>query len=666
MQQNPYIHKNIRNLKKMSYIHFDKTQLINLKFSLDRELLRTNRAGSYASTTIITTNTRKYHGLLVAPQPLIDDDNHVLLSQIDETIIDNNFEFHSSMRMYPGGIYEPKGHKYLREFYSDPNPTLVYRMGNIMYTKEYIFALNENRIFLKYTLNETANPVTFRLKPFLAYRSVHRLAKANTWVDTKYKEIKSGISWQMYKGYSKLNMQFSKPAQYTHVPDWYYNIEYLRERERGYESTEDLYVPGYFNVKLKKGESVVISVALEEKNPETLKSQWTAEVKKRTPRDSFENCLINAGDEFIIQYNKKSEVVAGYPWFGRWGRDTFIALPGLTLPKKDYKKFKEVTNTLVNELWDGLFPNAGHGKDVTYHSVDTSFWFFWSLQQLSLRQQKKVSIWKDYGKVMKDILAHFKYGTHFNIKLHDNGLIWAGENGKALTWMDAIVAGKPVTPRTGYTVEVNALWYNALMFSLDLAQAAGDKAFVDEWETYPELIKKSFIETFWSSEKGYLADFVNHEIKNWDVRPNMIFAVSMPYSMVDASKSKAIVNKVKGDLLTVRGLRSLSPKNSDYKGEYQGDSTARDLAYHQGTAWTWLLGAYAEAYLKVFGKSGIENIESLYNGFEEVMTEAGIGTVSEVYDGNPPHKAAGAISQAWSVSELLRIKYIIDQYKNTK
>lgn len=654
----------ICNLIEMSYIHFDKTQLINLKFSLDRELLRTNRAGSYASTTIITTNTRKYHGLLVTPQPLIDDDNHVLLSTIDETIIDNNFEFHTGMRMYPGGVYEPKGHKYLREFNSDPNPTLVYRMGNIMFTKEYIFALNDDRILIKYTLNETANPVTFRLKPFLAYRSVHRLAKANTWVDTKYKEIKNGVSWQMYKGYSKLHMQFSKPASYTHVPDWYYNIEYIREKERGYESTEDLYVPGYFDIQLKKGESVVISVALEEKNPDSLRKQWTEEVKKRTPRDSFENCLSNAGDEFIIKNNKKNEVVAGYPWFGRWGRDTFIALPGLTLPKKDYKLFKDVVNTLIGELWDGLFPNMGQGKDISYHSVDSSFWFFWALQQLSTRQQKKSVIWKDYGKVMKDILAHFKYGTHFGIKIHDNGLVWAGEPGIALTWMDAIVAGKPVTARTGFAVEVNALWYNALMFSLELAESADDQDFINEWKDYPERIKKSFVETFWSEDLGYLADYATYETKNWDIRPNMIFAVSMPHTMVTKSMSKSIVNRVKSDLLTIRGLRSLSPKNEDYKGEYAGNQSDRDLAYHQGTAWTWLLGAYAEAYLKVFTKTGVEHIEELYNGFNNVMTEAGIGTISEVYDGNPPHKAAGAISQAWSVSELLRVKFLLDQQKS--
>ena len=649
----------------MSYIHFDKTQLINLKFSLDRELLRTNRAGSYASTTIITTNTRKYHGLLVAPQPLIDDDNHVLLSEIDETIIDNNFEFHTAMRMYPGGVYEPKGHKYLREFYSDPNPKLIYRMGNIMFTKEYIFALNEDRMLIKYTLNESVNTITFRFKPFLAYRNVHSLAKANTMADTKYKEVKNGISWQMYKGYSKVNMQFSKPAKYTHVPDWYYDIQYIREKERGYESTEDLYVPGYFDIKLKKGESVVISAALEEKNPESLKAQWTAEVKKRTPRDSFEHCLSNAADEFIIQFNKKSEVVAGYPWFGRWGRDTFIALPGLTLPQKDYKKFKSVTDTLIAELWDGLFPNVGHGKDVSYHSVDTSLWFFWALQQLSLRQQKKAGIWKDYGKTMKDILAHFKYGTHFTIKILENGLIWAGESGKALTWMDAIVAGKPVTPRTGFAVEVNALWYNALMFSLELAEAAGDIEFINEWGDYPEKVRKSFIDTFWSKEKGYLADFVTHEEKNWEVRPNMIFAVSMPFSPVDSLMAKSIVNKVKNDLLTTRGLRSLTPKSNEYKGEYAGNQSERDLAYHQGSVWAWLIGAYAEAYLKVYGKSGIETIETLYNGFEEVMSEAGIGTVSEVYNGNPPHKAAGAISQAWSVSELLRTKYMIDQLKGS-
>jgi len=644
----------------MSYIDFDKTQLVNLKYSLHRELLRTNRAGSYANTTIITTNTRKYHGLLVVPQANIDSNNHVLLSEIDETIIANDFEFHVGMRMYPGGVYEPKGHKYLREFVSDPNPRLIFRMGGIVFVKEYIFAANDNRLFIKYTLESASQEVTFRLKPFLAYRNVHSLSKANDYVSRDYEEVKNGVSWQLYDGYSRLNMQFSKKPNYTHNPDWYYDIEYIRERERGYESTEDLFVPGYFDIKLKAGESIVISAGLEEKNPSYIKRQWQSEVKNRTPRDNFENCLLNAAEEFIITNNKRTEVVAGYPWFGRWGRDTFIALPGLTLTRNDVKSFKAVTDTMIKELKDGLFPNVGSGETAAFNSVDTSLWFFWALQQLNNYNKNRTNIWKEYGSAMKKILNSFKKGTHCNIKMHDNGLIWAGESGKALTWMDAVIDEKPVTPRMGYAVEVNALWYNAINFCLQLAEDENDTTFIKNWKKWPDIIKSSFIDTFWDNEKGYLADCVMDGEKDWSVRPNMVFAVSLPYSPLENNQAFKVLNVVRQELLTNRGLRTLSPKNLNYKGICIGNQTERDTAYHQGTAWPWLLGAYSEAYLKIIGKSGIDEIKDIYQSFEELMDDRGIGTISEIYDGDPPHTARGAISQAWSVAELLRIKSMID------
>ena len=644
----------------MSYINFDKAELVNLKYSLNKELLRTNRAGSYANTTVITTNTRKYHGLLVTPQPNIDDNNHVLLSEIDETIIANDFEFHVGMRMYPGGVYEPKGHKYLREFVSDPNPKLTFRMGGIIFVKEYIFAANDDRLFIKYTLENASQNVTFRLKPFLAYRNVHELSVANDYASKDFQEEKNGASWQLYDGYSRTYMQFSKKPKYTHSPDWYYGIEYIKEKIRGYESTEDLFVPGYFEVELKKGESVVISVSLKNENPSYIKRQWQSEIKKRTPRDNYYNCLLNASEEFIITNNNKSEVVAGYPWFGRWGRDTFIALPGLTLPRGDFSSFKAVTNNMLSELKDGLFPNVGHDEGAKYNSVDTSLWFFWALQQLHANKKNKVDIWKDYGQKLKSILSNFKKGTRWNIKMHDNGLIWAGETGKALTWMDAIVDGVPVTQRDGYAVEINALWYNAIVFALELAEKAEDTTFINKWKKWPEIIKESFNFIFWNDEKGYLADYVNGDFKDWAVRPNMIFAVSVPHSPLSEEQSFSIINIVKSELLTKRGLRTLSPKNIAYKGTYKGNQAERDKAYHQGTAWPWLLGAYADAYVKILGNSAKDELTEIYNTFEEVMYSEGIGTISEVYDGDPPHIAGGAISQAWSVAELLRIKTMID------
>jgi predicted glycogen debranching enzyme len=645
----------------MSYIQFDKTKLINLKYSLSRELLRTNRAGSYASSTIINVNTRKYHGLLIVPQPLIDDKNHVLLSTLDETLIANDYEFHLSSRMFPGGIVSPKGHKYIRDFNSIPNLSLTYRLGSVVLSKEYIFSKNEDRILLRYKLEEAGEPVTFRVKPFLAYRNVHSLSKANTGVDTGYKDAKNGASWQMYPGYSRIFMQFSQKVRYTHAPDWHYNIEYIREMERGYPYLEDLYVPGFFELNMKKGDTIVISVGLQEKTPATFKRQFESEIKKRTPRDNFENCLINAAEEFIIKQDKGSYVVAGYPWFGFWGRDTFISLPGLALTRKDEKSFKEVIKTILKKLQDGLFPNTLHGAESEYNSVDASLWFVWSLQQYGVMTGKKSTLWKEYGKYIKEILSAFKKGTHNNIKMHDNGLIWAGRKGIAVTWMDAIVNGKPVTPRTGYPVEVNALWYNAIMFALELAEKAGDKKFVNEWSVLTDTIKENFILTFWDKNKGYLADYVGEEGQDWDVRPNQIFAVSMPYSMLNTDQMFMVLEKVKSELLTPRGLRTLSPKNPKYKGVYSGDQNTRDLACHQGIVWPWLLGVFAEAYLKLYtSDKDKEYIRELYRGFEDEMNKAGIGTISEVYDGDPPHEAGGAISQAWSVSELLRIKWMLD------
>ena len=644
----------------MSYIHFDKTQLINLQYSLSKELLRTNRAGSYASSTIINTNTRKYHGLLIVPQPLIDDKNHVLLSTLDETITSNNYDFHISARMFAGGVIFPKGHKYIRDFESDPNPKITYRLGQIVFVKEFIFSKNEDRILIRYTLEDAQNKVTLKVSPFLAYRNTHSLSTASTWVDTRYREIKNGISWQMYKGYSRVYMQFSSKPKYTHVPDWHYNIEYIREQERGYPFTEDLYVPGHFEVEMKKGDSIVISAGLKEETPSYFKRQFTAEIKKRTPRNSFENCLLNAAEEFIVKQENKTMIMAGYPWFGRWGRDTFISLPGLTLTRNDEKSFKEVLKTMISQMKDGLFPNVGHGKDASFDSVDSSLWFFWALHQYSIMKGKTNTIWRDYGKPMKQILNAFKRGTHHNIKMHDNGLIWAGEKGKALTWMDTVINGKPTTPRTGYAVEVNALWYDAVVFSLELAEKAGDTTFVSKWKKWPEIIKDNFNKVFWNNETGYLADYVDGDYKDMAVRPNQIFAVAVPNSPLDKTRQTMVVEMVKNELLTPRGLRTLSPKNPSYKGTYKGDEVSRDLSYHQGVAWPWLLGAFADAYLRLHGDEGKALIKKHYNAFEEEMSEAGIGTVSEIYNGDPPFAAGGAISQAWSVAELLRIKWMLD------
>ncbi|MCK4663143.1 MAG: glycogen debranching enzyme family protein [Bacteroidales bacterium] len=646
----------------MGYIEFDKSQLINLEYSLNKELIRTNRAGSYACSTIINCNTRKYHGLLVCPIEKFGGENYVLLSSLDETIIQHDAEFHLGIHKYSGEYY-PRGHKYIRDYESDPIPAIIYRVGGVILKKEMILVEEEERMLIRYTLLDAHSLTKIRLQPFLAFRNAHDLTHANLDVNTKYQNIKNGVKIRMYQGFPYLHLQTSKKSEYIHVPDWNKNIEYLEEQKRGYEYSEDLFVPGYFETSIKKGESIIFSASTTEVNTISLKRQFENEIKKRTPRNNFENCLENSAQQFISRKKGKTKVIAGFPWFGHWARDTFIALPGLTLPFNDLDTYKEILDTMVNDMQGCFFTSEGNRTYIGRSSVDAPLWFFWAVQKYLEQTKSYSTVYKNYGETLKNILKSYKEGTDFNIKMHDNSLIWAGIDGEAITWMDAYINEKPVTPRIGYTVEINALWYNAVVFCLELAEKNNDVKFVKEWNKLPELISQSFIKTFWDKEKGYLADFVDDSSTNWDVRPNQMFAVSLPFSPIENKEiKKSILDIVTNELLTPKGIRTLSPKYPEYKGVYEGNHVQRDLAYHQGTTRPWLLGHFCEAYLKIHKKAGVSFVENLYKGFDDDIKEHGIGSVSEVYDGNPPYLPDGAISQACSVAELLRINLMVKNY----
>jgi predicted glycogen debranching enzyme len=640
----------------MSYLNFDKTQLINLSYSLERELIRSNRAGSYSCTTIIASNTRKYHGLLVVPLEQLDGGYHVLLSSLDETVIQHQQEFNLGVHKFPGDYYNPKGHKYVRDFTADLIPKITYRVGGVILTKEMLLIEKEERMLIKYTLVEAQSPTKLRFKPFLAFRNIHALSKANMDVIGKSIKVKNGIKTRMYHGYPYLFMQFSKQADYVSSPDWHYNIEYFKEQRRGYEFQEDLYVPGFFELPIKKGESVIFSAGLSEADPVGLKRKFDSEANKRTPRNTFKNCLVNSAHQFIYRKDKKTDVIAGYPWYGPRCRDTFIALPGLTLAIGDEKTCLDVLRTMSKKLEGALFPDCRQNGKINFDAADIPLWFFWSLQQYANYTGNYPAVWKEFGKKMKHILSCYRCGIGSHIQMHENGLIWASEPGKALTWMNAYVDGKPVTQRNGYAVEINLLWYNAVQFALELAGHANDRVFVKEWSQTSGLIKDSFLEKFWNEDRGYLADVVNEEGIDDRVRPNMVFAASFHYSPLNIDQQKLLLDKITEELLTPRGLRTLGPNEKLYKGIYFGNQSDRDYALFNGTAWPWLLGHYVEGLLKVFRKSTIDKVKSIYYGFEEEIKIHGIGTISEVYDGDPPHKAGGAISMAVNVGELLRLR----------
>jgi len=648
----------------MSYINFERSQVVNLEYSLEREIIRTNRAGSYSSTTLVTCNTRKYHGLLVCPVDELGGERFVLLSSLDLTVVNKDKSFNTGIRKYKGDYFSPKGHKYLEDFNTDNIPSRIYRVGGVILKQERLLVHYEEQYLMRITILEASEPMKLQLRPFLAFRNIHQLTHANLAANTKVEPVENGIQSKLYEGFPSLNMQFSTKVEFVHVPDWYLGVEYIEEQKRGYDYSEDLFTPGFFEFEAKEGDTIIFSASTNEEKTSGFKQKFTKNVTGKTPRDSYINCLRNAAQQFIEKRGGKTLIIAGFPWFGAWGRDTFISLPGLAIARHKLVLFRDVMDTQVEKMKDGLFPNMGEDSNPAFNSVDAPLWFFWAIQQYI--EQGGTDAWERYGSAAKSVLNAFKNGTAFNIHMRENGLIYADAPGKSLTWMDAVVNGTPVTPRRGYDVEINALWYNAVCFSLEMAKIEKDKKFIREYDYLAEMIKKSFLDLFWDEKLGYLADYVNDEEgKNTFVRPNMVIAVSLPYSMLDKEQMKKVLDIADKELVTTRGLRTLSPGNKLYHGAYKGNQEERDNAYHQGTVWPWLYGPFCEGWLKVYGQQGVNKIRKLIYGLEAVMSEHGVSTISEIYDGDPPHSPDGAISQAWSVGEVLRIIDLLEtKYKN--
>lgn len=648
----------------MSYLNFEKSELINLEYSLSRELIRSNRAGSYASTTIIGCNTRKYHGLLVCPLEEMDGEHHVLLSTLDATVIQHEKEFNLGIHKYQGDNYAPRGHKYVRDYDATKGSFLVYRVGGVVLSREMLLVSKEEQILIRFTLIESNSETLLRFRPLLAFRNFHSLSKSNLYVNTRYNKVPNGISSRLYEGYPDLHMQFSKPADFIPVPDWYYNVEYMEEQKRGYEFKEDLYVPGYFEMAIDQGESVVFSASTTKATPGGLKRKFTAELTHRIPRDSFRNCLLNAAQQFIVRKEGSTEIKAGFPWFGTWGRDTFMSLPGLTLTTGDLETAIQILETMVARLRHGLFPTKVIKGESYYSSVDVSLWFIWALQQYE-EYDPSTDIWSAFGTAVKEVMEAFRSGNNGMVHMMENGLIHAYREKVPLTWMDAVVDGEPVTPRYGSPVELNALWYNAVC-QVVAWSGERDKNFHKKWKHLPGLIENSFREWFWGETEGYLADYVHGDFRDFSVRPNQVLAVSVKYSPLTLEMKKSVLDVVEGELLTIRGLRSLSPKNENYKGVCEGNQQERDQAYHQGTVWPWFTEHFIKGYLDVHKRSGYVMVKRVHDGFEDVLSHRGIGSISEIYDGNPPHDPRGTLSQATGVAALLRVGEMIEQFNKNE
>lgn len=636
--------------------------MTNLQESLPKELLRTNRSGAYSCSTIVDCNTRKYHGLLVVPVPELDDENHVLLSSLDVTVIQHGAEFNLGLHKYQGNNYSPMGHKYIREFDCDKVPTTLYRVGGVILKKEVVFQHYENRILIRYTLVDGHSATTLRFRPFLAFRSVRQFTHENATASRDYSEVDHGIKTCMYAGYPDLYMQFSKKNEFKFCPDWYRGVEYPKEQERGYASNEDLYVPGYFEMDIKKGETIVFAASTSEIKAVSLKKLFDKEVDERSPRDKFFHCLVNAAHQFHRrEKNDDRYILAGYPWFKCRARDTFIALPGLTLSIEEDDYFELVMKTAMKGYYEFM-----EGKPVSVHIAeieqpDVPLWAVWALQQYA-KETSKEECFKKYGQFIKDVISFIQDNKHPNLKLEENGLLYTDGKDKAVTWMNSTANGRPVVPRTGYIVEFNALWYNALCFCASLAATVGEEDSQQQLLAQAELTKQAFLDTF-LNEYGYLYDYVDGNMMDWSVRPNMIFAVAFDYSPLSQDQKKQVLDICTRELLTPKGLRSLSPKSGGYNPVYVGPQTQRDYAYHQGTAWPWLGGFYMEASLKLYKRTRLSFIERQMVGYEDEMSSHCLGTISELFDGNPPFAGRGAISFAMNVAEILRALELLETYQ---
>ena len=583
----------------------------------------------------------------------------MLLSALDESLVLGGRQFNLGIHCY-GDTYEPRGHKYIIDFDAAPVPVITYKVGGILFTKTIMMVPDNDQVLIKYELLQAPSKVSLMLKPFLAFRSIHSLTSQNQEAYTQPDEVDGGVSFRLYSGFPDLNLQLSSAAAFKSHPYWYNGVTYSDEYRRGFDCREDLFVPGVFQLDLKPGESVVFSASVNEINPRGLKRKFTDTLKKMGTIESYHDLLVHNAQLFKLDLGDKARINAGFSWLETGLlRETIVSLPGLTLyADGDCAQFEKILDTLIEDEQERLFHRTTQ-CEAPLRLTET-------IQQYIRFSGKEKQIWKKYGETLKGVIESYAPGRRKEIVMHPNGLLWAQMDGVALSWMNAYVYGRPVTERAGYQVETNAFWYNALCFAIDMENKYGpkkDNAFVARWTPVRDLVKQNFQPTFWREDWGYLVDYVNGGPNDQAVRPNQLFAICLEYCPVDDEIVSEVVMTINDELVTKRGLRSLSPRNEAYRGVYEGSQIDRDLAYHQGCAFPELLAPYIDVCFKMMGDTFYGRAKYLTEGFLQDISKHGVGAFSELYDGDPPHEPHGAIASAMSTAALLRVEYIMNQYK---
>ncbi len=637
---------------------FNQEQCTDLSTALQREWLETNGIGGFASSTITGINTRRYHGLLVAAtRPPVG--RMVLLSKLEETLFIKGGRYDLSADQYPGVVH-PQGHLKIKEFRLDPFPIYTYQVNGVVIEKRIFMVHGENTVVVEYELRAPGPNPSFdchlELRPLIAFRDYHSLTHANSALDSSV-EIEPGIAIvRPYRDLVALSIAHNG-SEVAPTGDWYYNLVYQTEQERGLDDREDLFNPFVLHFNLGQRPTASVIASTEKHDVTEVARLRKAEIDRRSAWKAAP--LVAAADQFVVKRGELQTVIAGYHWFGDWGRDTMIALPGLLLTTGRTDIAKEVLLTFSKYVDQGMLPNRfpDSGETPEYNTVDATLWFFDAIRALLESTGDYEFVRTRMYAVLVDIVEWHLRGTRYGIHADSDGLLACGQPGVQLTWMDAKIGDWVVTPRTGKPVEIQALWHNALRVMEQLAGRFGDLTNTRTYSEIADRARTTFEDKFWNAGEGCLYDVVNGEEQDGAIRPNQIFAVSLANPILSGVKARSVVEVVERELLTPYGLRTLSPRDSRYAPRYEGPPNQRDAVYHQGTVWAWLMGPFITAYLKVNGQTAEagQSAMQLLRGFEAHLREAGLGQVSEIFDAEPPHRPRGCIAQAWSVGELLRV-----------
>lgn len=658
--------------------------------AIKREWLLTNGLGGLASSTVIGANTRRYHGLLVAA--LTPPGGRTLLvSHLDEEAQYLGNQYSVSTHEFADGSISPQGYRYIERFTLEQGlPVWRFSLSDAILEKRMVMLHGSNTTFVCFSLLRASAPLHLVLKPFCSYRDYHNHHRGQA----NYLVLPLDHGFELTAWESAIPYRvICQGGKFFHEEVWYWNFKHRAEINRGLNDCEDLFCPGYFEAELNLGEVITVICSTEQASLKAFHDPWSREHSRQgsllshLPRQTPDwiTQLALAGDQFIVnrktigdrKHGKKSAapaILAGYPWFLDWGRDTFISLPGLLLTTKRFEEAALIFKAYATFLRDGILPNCFHedGQGAEYNTVDASLWYMNALYQYFLNS-KDLALIKDLFPEVLGIVESYEKGTRYQIHVdHADGLLFAGEPGVQVTWMDAKVGDLVFTPRIGKPVEINALWYNALKITEVFACKLRKPKIGISFAKKAVHTKKHFLRKFWFEEGGYLFDVVESLAVNNAVagvpedqrrndlsfRPNQILAVGLPFRLLSQAQERSIINLCAKRLFTPVGLRSLEITDTQYRGSYIGDQFARDQSYHQGTVWAWLIGSFVTGHLRAFRDVALA--KSYLTGIETHLGEACLGSVSEIFDGDPPHFPQGCFAQAWSVAEVLRAWFICE------